>query len=118
MTKKTYLIPDQSGPGIKTAALPSEPSREESGKCATGDEWRDEKNLRIKIAKVENMIGTWNVRTLRQCGKMEVSAQEMDRMVWHVLGISQMRWKEIGEGTTEDSGTVVMRGSVYMVLDF
>ena len=59
-------------------------------------------NLRIKIAKVETMIGTWNVKKSRQCGKMEVLAQEMDRMVWHVLGITEMRWKGIGEGTTED----------------
>ena len=33
---------------------------------------------------------------------MEVLAQEMDRMVWHVLGISEMRWKRIREGMTED----------------
>eukprot|EP00795_Rhopilema_esculentum_P006996 gene6996-biopygen8422 len=55
-----------------------------------------------KVAKVETAIGTWNVRTLKACGKAEVLVQEMDRLNWNILGISEMRWKCIGEGTTEE----------------
>ena len=118
MTLKTNLIPDRSGPGSTTAALPSGPSREGSEKFATGDEWRnecretkEERNLKRNVAKEEMMIGTWNVRSLRQCGKMEVLVQEMDQMNWNVLGISEMRWKGIGEGTTEDGHKIWYSGN-------
>ena len=78
MTLKTNLISDQLGPGSTTVALPSGPSREGSEKFATGDEWRnecremkEERNLKRNVAKEEIMIGTWNVRLLRQCGENE-----------------------------------------------
>ena len=118
MTLKTNVIPDRSGPGSTKAALPSGPSREGSEKFATGDKWRnecratrEERNLKRNVGKEEMMIGTWNVRSLRQCGKMEVLVQEMDQMNWNVLGISEMRWKGIDEGTTEDRHKIWYSGN-------
>ncbi|XP_037774570.1 craniofacial development protein 2-like [Penaeus monodon] len=88
MTTEINLIQDRSGPGISFG-----PSREGSVKYATGDE-TSERN----VTKVETVIGTWNVRSLSQCGKAELLVHEMDNLNWHILGISQMRW----EGTVNE----------------
>lgn len=42
-------------------------------------------------------IGTWNVRTLAQSGKLENIKQEMTRTGLNILGISEMRWIGAGE---------------------
>ena len=83
---------------------------------ATGDKWRnecretrEERNLKRNVAKEEMMIGTW--RLLRQCGKMEVLVQEMDQINWNVLGISEMRWKGISKGKTEDEHRIWYSGN-------
>ena len=72
---------------------------------------REERNLKSYVAKEEMMIGTWNVRLLRQCRIMEILVQEMDQMNWNILGILEMRWKEIGEGTTEDGHKIWYSGN-------
>ena len=56
-------------------------------------------------------IGTWNVRTLRPDGKLEELTHEMARYTWHVLGLSEMRWKFHGEISTEDGHKVFFSGS-------
>ena len=96
MMLKTNLILDWSGPGSTMATLPSGPSREGSEKFATGGKWRnecretrEERNLKRNVAKEEMMIRTWNVRLLRQCGKMEVLVQEM---MWFYVTHSLFSW--------------------------
>jgi len=42
-------------------------------------------------------IGTWNVRTLNQGGKLENLKQEMQKNEVSILGISELRWKGQGE---------------------
>lgn len=101
-------MPDRSGPGITTAAPFFGSSRGDGEKCATGGEARAKAGegggepLKRKVAKEETVIGTWNVRTLKQSGKMEVLVNEMECVKWNILGISEMRWKGIGVGNTED----------------
>ena len=41
-------------------------------------------------------IGTWNVRTLLQKGKLDNVDQEMDRMKLNILGLAEVRWKGAG----------------------
>ena len=41
-------------------------------------------------------IGTWNVRTLYQSGKLDNATQEMNRMSIDILGLSEVRWAENG----------------------
>jgi hypothetical protein len=42
-------------------------------------------------------IGTWNVRTLNQGGKLENLNKEMQKTAVYVLGVSEVRWKCQGE---------------------
>ena len=41
-------------------------------------------------------IGTWKVRSLRTCGRLENLKMEMRRLDLHMLGISEMKWDEEG----------------------
>ncbi|XP_039285273.1 craniofacial development protein 2-like [Nilaparvata lugens] len=45
----------------------------------------------------EQRIGTWNVRTLLQSGKLENLLMEMERMELDVLGVAEMRWPQPGD---------------------
>ena len=46
-------------------------------------------------------IGTWNVRSLHQAGKMANVLQEMVRMDVDIMGVAETFWKEDGEFMTE-----------------
>ena len=46
-------------------------------------------------------IGTWNVRSMNQ-GKLEVVKQEMARVNSNILGISKLKWTEMGEFNSDD----------------
>ena len=46
--------------------------------------------------KEQYCIGTWNVRSMNQ-GKLEVIKQEMARVNINILGISKLKWTEMGE---------------------
>jgi hypothetical protein len=42
-------------------------------------------------------IGTWNVRTLYRGGKLENLKKEMEQNGVSVMGVSEVRWKGLGE---------------------
>ena len=42
-------------------------------------------------------IGTWNVRTLYQKGKLANIIQEIKQIGISILGISEMRWLDTGQ---------------------
>jgi exonuclease III len=42
-------------------------------------------------------IGTWNIRTLNQGGKLKNLNKEMQKNAVSVLGVSEVRWKGQGE---------------------
>ena len=46
-------------------------------------------------------MGTWNVRSMNQ-GKLEVIKQEMARVNVNILGISELKWTEMGEFNSDD----------------
>ena len=50
---------------------------------------------RVQCCKEQYCIGTWSVRCMNQ-GKLEVVKQEMTRVNVDILGISELRWTEIG----------------------
>ncbi|XP_019618826.1 PREDICTED: uncharacterized protein LOC109465826 [Branchiostoma belcheri] len=74
-------------------------------------------------AKGETKIGTWNVRTLYQTGKMAQLLKEFEEYQLNILGISEMRWTGSGK-LCSDGKTVLYSGhedqhrrGVGMVLD-
>ena len=99
MTTHNHSIPDRSPPG-STGTAPSALHQDGGVKCATG--------ASSKIRGDNITIGTWNTRTLRPAWKLQELTHEMDRYRWNILGLCEMRWKNIGETTTEDGYKVVV----------
>ena len=56
---------------------------------------------KVQCCKQQYCIGTWNVRSMNQ-GKLEVVKQEMARMNIDILGISELKWIEMGEMNSDD----------------
>ena len=89
---------------------------------ATGDQWRNNTRnnegmepkqkhypmvdgtgdrSKVRCCKEQYYIGNWNVRTMNQ-GKLEVVKQEMARVNVDILGISELKWTEMGEFNSDD----------------
>ena len=49
-------------------------------------------------------VGTWNVRTIDEDGKLENVIQEMEDMKLDILGVSETHWKGRGEFIHEQKG--------------
>ena len=56
---------------------------------------------KVQCCKEQYCIGTWNVRSMNQ-GKLEVVKQEMARVNVDILGISELKWKGMGEFNSDD----------------
>ena len=50
----------------------------------------------IECCKEQYCIGTWNVSSMNQ-GKLDVIKQEIVRIHINILGISEIKWKRMGE---------------------
>ena len=46
-------------------------------------------------------IGTWNIRSMNQ-GELNVVKQEMVRLNFDILGISELKWMGVGEFNSDD----------------
>ena len=55
-------------------------------------------------------MGTWNVRTLREAGKLDELTHEMNRHRWNILGLCEVRWKNIGETSTQEGHKLYFSG--------
>ena len=86
-------MPDRSRPGITTTALSTD-------KCAT------EAKNKLRLTNEDTIIGTWNVRTLYACGKLQELTHELQRYSWDILGLAEVRWTGFGMfgETTTDAG--------------
>ena len=56
---------------------------------------------KVPCCKEQYCIGTWNVRPMNQ-GKLEVVKQEIARVSVDILGISKLKWTEMGEFNSDD----------------
>ena len=56
---------------------------------------------KVRCCKEQYCIGTWNVRSMNQ-GKLEAVKQEMARVNIDILGISYLKWTEMGEFNSYD----------------
>ncbi len=98
MTTRINTIPDRPQTGLVRTA-PST-TKDGGGKYATGTR---QDNIPSKIRGRSNItIETWTVRTLHAVGKLEELEHEMERYHWNILGLSETRWKNQGETTTNE----------------
>ena len=79
-------MPDRSGPGSTMTMHPIGSLQDGCDKCATGV-----KNNAIKLTTKGTTIGTWNVRTLYTCGKVQELTHELKRYRWDIIGLSKVR---------------------------
>ena len=56
---------------------------------------------KVQCCKEQCCIGTWSVRSMNQ-GKLEVVKQEMARVKFDILGISELKWTGMGEFNSDD----------------
>ena len=110
----------------KDRTLRDELPRSVGAQYATGDQWRSNSrkneemepkqkqrplvdvtgdSSKVRCCKEQYCIGSWNVRSMNQ-GKLEVVKQEMARVNIDILGISELKWTEMGEFMTIMSTTV------------
>ena len=106
----------------KYRALKDKLPRSVGAQNAAGEEWRNNSRKneeiepkqkqrpvedvtgdgsKVQFCKEQYCIGTWNVRSIYQL-KLEVVKQEMVRMNIDLLGISELKWTEMGEFNPED----------------
>ena len=61
--------------------------------------------MEVKSDAVNNnityCIGTWNVRSMNQ-GKLKAVKQVVARVKINILGISELKWTEMGEFNSDD----------------
>jgi len=67
------------------------------------------RNSRIFTAKQFSKVGTWNVRTLFQCGRIGQVLRQMTEYKLDILGLSEVRWTGQGRFTSEQ-GTILYSG--------
>ena len=58
-------------------------------------------------------IGTWNVRTMFQKGKLDNVKHEMEKLKLNVLGLSEVRWIGAGSFTTDNFITIYSGGDQH-----
>ena len=97
--------------------LKEELPRSGGAQYATGYQWRNNSRMnegmepkqkqysvvdvtgdrsKVRCCREQYCTGTWNVRSMIQ-GKLEVVKQEMASVNVDILGISKLKWTEMGE---------------------
>ena len=67
----------------------------------------------IKLQNQVTTIGTWNVRTLHACGKINELTHELERYRWDILGLAETRWTGLGETSTEEGHKMWFSGDEH-----
>ena len=113
--------------------LKDELSRLVGAQYATGDQWKNNSRKnegmepkkkqypvvdvtgdrsKVRCCKEQYCIGTWNARSMNQ-GKFKVVKQEMARVNYNILGISELKWIRMGEFNSDDH-YIYYRGQEYL----
>ena len=103
MTAEKDNIPARSSPWLQRTA-PSVAHQGRGVKCTTGVP-----NKKIR-ARSNTIIGTWNVRTLKDTGKVEELEHELTRYNWNILGLCEARLLKAGEKSTQEGHRLYWSG--------
>ena len=57
--------------------------------------------MKVQCCKKSHTVETWNVRTMNQ-GKLDVVKAEMSRLNISMLGISDIKWTDMGHFTSDE----------------
>ena len=103
MRKKSQCkIPDRSSPGpVVAQSAPGKRTAPTTGNQGGGDKSATGETKKIR-GRDNIVIGTWNVRTLAQAGKLEELEHGLKGYTWDVIGLCEVRWKGIGEKLTQE----------------
>ena len=82
----------------------------------------DRHHATVSTQKTSIRIGTWNIRTLLNPGKIGNVKSEVKRLNVNILGLGETRWKDAGISTLDNCKFIHSRGQknekgVEMVLD-
>ena len=66
---------------------------------------------KVRCCKEQYCIGTWNIRAVNQ-GKLQMVKQEMARVNVDILGISEIKWTEMGEFNSDDSVYLLLQAGI------
>ena len=106
MNEKQQSTPARSSPGL-TRTAPSVEHQGGGDKYATGASSGKKIRGRNYIT-----VGTWNVRTLAQAGKLDELTHELKRYSWQVVGLCETRWKNLGEHLTKEGHKLYYSGEL------
>ena len=76
----------------------------------TGGQIMTPSRPKLLSPKYRTRIGTWNVRTMYQAGKVHQVAKEMKRLRLAILGVSETRWTGAGKVHLTTGETVLYSG--------
>ena len=68
--------------------------------------WPDTRGNKFGL-KWAMRIGFWNVRPLREYGKLKQVEKEMINYKLDVMGLSEIRWKDNGEMKTQNGNSLI-----------
>ena len=71
--------------------------------------WKGVVHKKIR-ARSNTIIGTWNVRTLKDTGKLEELENELTRYNWNILGLCESRLLKAGEKSTQEGHRLYWSG--------
>ena len=94
MPLKTYIntMPDRLRPLPTTIMLPICTNQDKNNKLTTGRANKRatliNRNHKLHLSIIST--GTWNIRTLRRCGKLEEPTNELKRYRWDIIGMAKI----------------------------
>jgi len=79
-------------------------------RCPVGNQAGNFKYATGKQLRTRFSIGAWNVRKMKESGKLRTICDEMDRINLEILGISETNWTNRGSFRTHENKTVIYSG--------
>ena len=79
-------------------------------KCATGGPQNTPQKTQQLTLRTNLKIGTWNVRKLKELGKLRTICNVMERNNINLLGISETNWNIKGSFQTNNNHSVIFSG--------